>query len=47
MSVYDRAAPSYARVGPPFFSDFGRRIVDMVGILEGSRVLDVASPSGV
>jgi ubiquinone/menaquinone biosynthesis C-methylase UbiE len=46
MSVYDRAAPSYERVGPPFFSYFGRRIVDMVGIPEGSRVLDVACGAG-
>jgi SAM-dependent methyltransferase len=46
MSVYDRAAASYERVGPPFFSYFGRRIVDMMGIPEGSRVLDVACGAG-
>jgi ubiquinone/menaquinone biosynthesis C-methylase UbiE len=46
MSVFDRAAASYERVGPPFFSYFGRRIVDMVGIPEGSRVLDVACGAG-
>lgn len=46
MSVFDRAAASYERVGPPFFSYFGRRIVDMVGIPEGSRVLDVACGTG-
>ena len=46
MSVFDRAAASYERVGPPFFSYFGRRIVDMVGIPERSRVLDVACGAG-
>lgn len=46
MSVYDRAAASYERVGPPFFSYFGRRIVDMVGVPEASRVLDVACGAG-
>jgi SAM-dependent methyltransferase len=46
MSVYDRAAASYERVGPPFFSYFGRRIVDMVGVPEASRVLDVACGTG-
>jgi O-methyltransferase / aklanonic acid methyltransferase len=46
MSVYDRAAASYERVGPPFFSYFGRRIVDMMSIPEGSRVLDVACGAG-
>ena len=46
MSVYDRAAASYERVGPPFFSYFGRRVVDMVGIPEGARVLDVACGAG-
>jgi SAM-dependent methyltransferase len=46
MSVYDRAAASYERVGPPFFSYFGRRVVDMVGVPEASRVLDVACGAG-
>jgi SAM-dependent methyltransferase len=46
MSIYDRAAASYERVGPPFFSYFGRRIVEMVGIPEGARVLDVACGAG-
>jgi ubiquinone/menaquinone biosynthesis C-methylase UbiE len=46
MSVYDRAAASYERVGPPFFSYFGRRVVDLVGIPEGSRVLNVACGAG-
>lgn len=46
MSVYDRAAASYERVGPPFFSYFGRKVVDMVGIPEGSRVLDMACGAG-
>jgi hypothetical protein len=36
MSVYDRAAASYERVGPSFFSYFGRRVVEMVGMSEGS-----------
>jgi len=46
MSAYDRSAASYERVGPSFFSYFGRRIVDMVGIPEGARVLDVACDAG-
>lgn len=46
MSAYDRAAASYERVGPSFFSYFGRRVVDMVGIPEGARVLDVACGAG-
>ena len=46
MSVYDRAAVSYERVGPSFFSYFGRRVVEMVGMSEGSRVLDVACGAG-
>lgn len=46
MSIYDRAAASYERVGPSFFSYFGRRVVEMVGMSEGSRVLDVACGAG-
>ncbi len=26
--VFDRAAPSYDRVGPRFFAHFGRRLAD-------------------
>ena len=46
MSVFERAAASYERVGPRFFSYYGRRIVDIIDIAKGSRVLDVACGAG-
>jgi len=46
MSIYDRAAPSYATVGPPLFSHFGSRLVERLDIKSGQRVLDVASGTG-
>jgi ubiquinone/menaquinone biosynthesis C-methylase UbiE len=45
-ALFDRAAQTYDRVGPQFFSHFGRRLVELVGIQPGSRVLDVASGAG-
>jgi SAM-dependent methyltransferase len=44
--MYNRAAASYERVGPPFFSHFGRRLVDALTLAEGARVLDVACGAG-
>jgi len=46
VAVYDRAAPTYDRVGARFFSHFGRLLVDRLGITEGARVLDVATGRG-
>jgi SAM-dependent methyltransferase len=44
--LYDRAAPSYGRVGPAFFQQVGRRLVELAEIGPGSRVLDVACGRG-
>jgi len=44
--MYDRAATSYERVGPPFFSHFGRRLVNALALAEGAQVLDVACGAG-
>lgn len=44
--MYNRAAASYERVGPPFFSHFGRRLVDALALAEGAQVLDVACGAG-
>ncbi len=44
--MFDRAATSYERVGPPFFSHFGRRIVDLLALPQGAKVLDVACGAG-
>jgi O-methyltransferase/aklanonic acid methyltransferase len=45
-SVFDRAAATYGTVGPDFFSHFGRRLVDRIGIPESGRVIDVACGTG-
>jgi ubiquinone/menaquinone biosynthesis C-methylase UbiE len=44
--VFERAATTYERVGPPFFSHYGRGLVDLVEVQPGSRVLDVATGTG-
>lgn len=44
--IYDRAAPTYDHVGPRFFSHFGRRLVEIARIPDGSGVLDVATGRG-
>jgi SAM-dependent methyltransferase len=44
--VFGRAAPTYGRVGPDFFSFFGRRIVAMIAATLGGSVLDVGCGAG-
>jgi ubiquinone/menaquinone biosynthesis C-methylase UbiE len=44
--VFDRSSASYDRVGPRFFTYFGRGLVEFSGMAEGSRVLDVACGRG-
>ena len=46
VDVFDRAASTYDRVGPRFFSHFGRRLVELAGIPKGAQVLDVATGRG-
>jgi ubiquinone/menaquinone biosynthesis C-methylase UbiE len=41
--IFGRAAPTYDRVGPRFFSHFGRRLVTLAQIPSGAKVLDVAT----
>ena len=44
--IFDRAAATYGRVGPPFFSHFAARLVEVAEIPRGARVLDVATGRG-
>jgi ubiquinone/menaquinone biosynthesis C-methylase UbiE len=45
-SVFGRGAASYGQVGPPFFSHFGRRLVELAHVPNGARVLDIATGRG-
>jgi SAM-dependent methyltransferase len=44
--MFGRLAPTYDRVGPRFFSQFGRRLVELARLQKGARVLDVATGKG-
>jgi len=46
VAVFDRAAATYDRVGPRFFSHFGRRLTELAELAPGMRVLDVAAGRG-
>ena len=46
LRVFSQAASTYDRIGPPIFSHFGQRLVDLAGIAAGANVLDVAAGRG-
>jgi len=43
---FDSAATSYDRVGPSIFKLFGARLVELMTIAPGARVLDIATGQG-
>jgi ubiquinone/menaquinone biosynthesis C-methylase UbiE len=45
--VFGRAAPTYERAGPRFFSEVARRLVALTDLPAGVRLLDVATGTGV
>jgi SAM-dependent methyltransferase len=45
-TVFDRAASTYGRVGPDFFSDFGELLVERSSLTLGSSVIDVGAGTG-
>lgn len=45
-AIFDRIAPDYDMAGPGCFAHFGRRLVEVVGVEAGQRVLDVATGRG-
>ena len=44
--LYNRAASTYGQVGPPVFSHFGRRLVELADIPAGAKVLDAGVGRG-
>ena len=45
-SLYDRAAPIYDQIGPSFFQQAAARLVELVDVRAGARVLDVGTGRG-
>ena len=46
QTPFDRAAKSYAQVGPPLFAHFGQRLADLAGLFPDMSVLDVGAGTG-
>ncbi len=44
--TFNRTAPTYDRVGPRFFSYFGKRLVEVAGVSNGATVLDLGCGGG-
>ncbi len=46
IEIFSEAAPTYNTVGPPFFSDFARKLVEFADIAGDEDILDVATGTG-
>jgi ubiquinone/menaquinone biosynthesis C-methylase UbiE len=46
LQNFTRNAPIYNRVGPPYYTTFAERLVDLVGIRLGASALDVCCGTG-
>src|SRR5262245_30222751 len=46
IDLYDRIAPRYGQVGPGVFAHLGKRLAELTGVADGSRVLDIAIGRG-
>ena len=44
--LYNRVASQYGQIGPAMLAHFGQRLVQRVGVTEGSALLDVAAGRG-
>ena len=44
--IFDGAAERYDREGPNVFTQFGARLVDLLNVMGGERILDVATGKG-
>jgi ubiquinone/menaquinone biosynthesis C-methylase UbiE len=45
-TVFDRAASTYGRVGPDFFTDLGELLVNRSNVPVGSKLIDVGAGTG-
>ncbi len=46
LACWDRTAPKYGLVGPPIFSISGQRLLELMSLEPGDRLLDVACGRG-
>src|SRR5918999_428200 len=46
VSLFDRLAPVWERVRPPVWSHVGAKLVELVGVERGSRVLELGTRAG-
>jgi ubiquinone/menaquinone biosynthesis C-methylase UbiE len=46
QGIFSRSAATYGQVGPPYFQNFGRRLVEFARLPPGTKVLDVACGRG-
>lgn len=46
ISIWDKVAPSFGKVGPSYWNDFGERLVELSNIKSGSNVLDIGMGRG-
>ena len=46
ISIWDKVAPNFGKVGPKYWEEFGERLVELSKINKGARVLDIGMGRG-
>lgn len=46
IKLWDKVAPTFSKIGPRYWDNFGNRLVELASIKKGAKVLDIGSGRG-
>lgn len=46
IKVWDKVAPTFSKIGPRYWDNFGNRLVELASIKKGAKVLDIGTGRG-
>ncbi|WP_027624644.1 class I SAM-dependent methyltransferase [Clostridium lundense] len=46
IEIWDKVAPTFGKIGPKYWDEFGKRLVELSSIKEGAKVLDIGMGRG-
>lgn len=46
IKIWDKVAPTFSKIGPRYWDNFGNRLVELASIKQGAKVLDIGTGRG-